>query len=65
MITDNPSLVEREATAATPKPSPIAGSEEQMPAAGPHSRPELTDHDKTPGSGMLPGDEDTNPSPTG
>jgi hypothetical protein len=37
----------------------------QMPAAGPHARPDLTDHDKTPGSGMFPSEEDTNPSPTG
>jgi hypothetical protein len=37
----------------------------QMPAAGPHARRELTDHDKTPGSGMLPSEDDTNPSPTG
>jgi hypothetical protein len=36
-----------------------------MPAAGPHARPDLTDPDKTPGSGMFPGEDDTNPSPTG
>jgi hypothetical protein len=37
---------------------------EQMPAAGPHAKPELTDPDKTPGAGTLPpadkeGDEDS------
>src|SRR4051812_45086199 len=36
-----------------------------MAAAGPHASPELTDEDKTPGCGMLPGKDDTNPSPTG
>jgi hypothetical protein len=55
---------DREATAAKSRPDPAA-AEGQTPAAGPHARPELTDHDKTPGSGMLPGDDDTNPSPTG
>jgi hypothetical protein len=33
--------------------------------AGPHARPELTDHDKTPGSGMLPEKDDPNAGPTG
>jgi hypothetical protein len=27
---------------------------EKMPPAGPHAKPELTDEEKTPGSGMLP-----------
>jgi hypothetical protein len=27
---------------------------EDMPPAGPHAKPELTDRDKTPGSGALP-----------
>jgi hypothetical protein len=27
---------------------------ERMPPAGPHAKPELTDKDKTPRSGMLP-----------
>lgn len=27
---------------------------EEMPAAGPHAKPELTDPDKTPGAGTLP-----------
>ena len=38
-----------------------------MPAAGPHARPELTDEDLTPGSGMLPkpGDADPNQQPSG
>ncbi|MGJ5175684.1 hypothetical protein ACQR16_02700 [Bradyrhizobium oligotrophicum] len=38
---------------------------EDMPAAGPHARPELTDKDKTPGTGILPEPGDSNPSPTG
>jgi hypothetical protein len=39
--------------------------EPETPAAGPHAREELTDHDKTPGCGMLPDLNDTNPGPTG
>jgi hypothetical protein len=35
------------------------------PAVGPHARAELTDYDKTPGCGMLPDEDDTNPCPTG
>jgi hypothetical protein len=38
----------RDKTDRAPKP------EEKMPAAGPHSKPELTDPDKTPGAGTLP-----------
>jgi hypothetical protein len=30
-----------------------AGRAETTPAEGPHARPELTDHTKTPGSGAL------------
>ena len=33
--------------------------------AGPHARPGLTDKDKTPGTGMLPEQDDPNPSPGG
>jgi hypothetical protein len=29
-------------------------SREQVPPAGPHAKPELTDEEKTPGSGVLP-----------
>jgi hypothetical protein len=29
------------------------------PPAGPHAKPELTDHDKTPGAGTLPSAGDT------
>ncbi|CAL74777.1 conserved hypothetical protein [Bradyrhizobium sp. ORS 278] len=36
-----------------------------IPPAGPHARPDLTDRDKTPGTGMLPEPDDSNPSPTG
>jgi hypothetical protein len=38
-----------------------------MPAAGPHARKDLTDYEKTPGSGMLPGpdeDEESNMQPS-
>ena len=39
------------------------------PPAGPHATPDLTDHGKTPGTGILPGDEegadDATESPTG
>ena len=37
----------------------------QPPTAGPHAAPELTDYEKTPGSGMLPEPDDPNISPTG
>jgi hypothetical protein len=57
------SLVDREA--ASPEPSVSDRAEGNMPAAGPHARSDLTDYDKTPGCGMLPSEEDTNPSPTG
>jgi hypothetical protein len=36
-----------------------------VPAPGPHAKPELTDPEKTPGSGMLPQADDPNESPTG
>jgi len=36
-----------------------------LPAPGPHARPELIDKDKTPGTGMLPDPDDNNPAPTG
>jgi hypothetical protein len=50
---------------APPKPSPTpAGSEQRdgaappfdpdFPAAGPHAKPELTNPDATPGTGLLP-----------
>lgn len=31
-----------------------AQADRKMPAAGPHARAQLTDHDKTPGTGALP-----------
>lgn len=37
----------------------------KAPPAGPHAKPELTDSDKTPGSGMLPEPDDPNASPSG
>jgi hypothetical protein len=42
-----------------------AEAEYELPVPGPHARPEMTDYDKTPGSGMLPDEADANPSPTG
>lgn len=45
-------------TRKNPKPA----RDDKMPPAGPHAKPELTDYEKTPGSGMLPGpdqDDDT------
>lgn len=30
---------------------------EKLPPAGPHAKPELTDHEKTPGTGSLPDDK--------
>lgn len=41
---------------------------EQPPPAGPHAKPELTNPDATPGSGMLPADnaeDDANAGPSG
>jgi hypothetical protein len=52
-----------EPRSATPEVKPPDAG--KMPPAGPHARPELTDKDKTPGSGMLPEPDDSNPSPTG
>jgi hypothetical protein len=43
---------------------PAKGNEDPLPA-GSHAAPELTDREKTPGSGMLPGDDDPNASPSG
>lgn len=42
-----------EATGATEKAAPQ--DHVKMPAAGPHARPELTNYDACPGSGVLPG----------
>jgi len=36
-----------------------------LPSAGPHARPDLTDYDKTPGSGILPRPDEDNTQPTG
>jgi hypothetical protein len=33
---------------------------EQMPAAGPHARPELTNFDACPGAGALPSEQEMN-----
>ena len=56
---------DRHAPSGVPEGRTTRRTTSQMPAAGPHARPDLTDHDKTPGSGMFPSEEDTNPSPTG
>ena len=36
----------------------------QQNPAGPHARPELTEEEKTPGSGMLPEPDDPNQGPS-
>lgn len=36
-----------------------------VPLEGPHARPDLTDYDKTPGSGILPRPGEENTQPTG
>jgi hypothetical protein len=57
-------LVDREIVSGRRDRSTSYRAQDWMPAAGPHARSELTDYDKTPGCGMLPSEEDTNPSPT-
>jgi hypothetical protein len=37
---------------------PAPAEEPAMPAAGPHAKPELTNPDLTPGTGMLPNAEE-------
>lgn len=40
--------------------------DEKMPPAGPHAKPELTDKDKTPRSGVLgEGEQQSTEAPTG
>jgi len=56
---------DRDAASAVPKADADRGNTAEMPPAGPHARPDLIDPDKTPSTGMLPSDDDTNPSPTG
>jgi hypothetical protein len=51
------------ATEKLGKPKPRIGP--NLPAPGPHARPELLDPEKTPGAGTLPEPDDPNPSPTG
>jgi hypothetical protein len=36
-----------------------------IPLPGPHARPELMNHEKTPGSGMLPDPDKSNEAPSG
>jgi hypothetical protein len=40
------------------RPAPGKPASRTMPPEGPHARPDLTDHEKTPGTGSLP-DPDT------
>lgn len=44
------------------KPTAPRSDEKQpdtdMPSAGPHAKPELTNHDATPGAGSLPDDSE-------
>jgi hypothetical protein len=48
------------------EPKPRVRSQPKTPTAGPHAKPELTDKDKTPGSGVLPeADETRTEAPTG
>lgn len=47
------------------KPDPKKPHPRPENSAGPHARPELTEKDKTPGSGMLPEPDDPNAGPTG
>ncbi len=50
------------------KPDASGETDDDMPPAGPHARPELTNPDATAGSGMLPAigaDEDPNAQPSG
>ncbi|MBS7538251.1 DUF2934 domain-containing protein [Ancylobacter lacus] len=62
---------ERDLGAASgPSATGEAGADDldDMPPAGPHARPELTNPDSTAGSGMLPAigaDEDPNAQPSG
>jgi hypothetical protein len=47
------------------RPQSEGDSSGPVNSAGPHAAPELTDTQKTPGSGMLPEPGDPNASPTG
>jgi hypothetical protein len=49
-----------------PRPQRTPSANETPPPAGPHAKPELTDKDKTPKSGVLPeADETQTEAPTG
>ncbi|MCK0196721.1 hypothetical protein MWN34_07315 [Ancylobacter sp. 6x-1] len=50
------------------KPETPPGRKPDVPPAGPHAQPHLTNPDATPGTGMLPPvgeDEDPNAQPSG
>lgn len=42
------------ASPQTPGKTDRAPSDNRIPAAGPHAKPDLTDYEKTPGTGSLP-----------
>jgi hypothetical protein len=47
-----------------PDKKPPSPAQQDNPA-GPHAKPELTEEEKTPGTGMLPEPGDPNPGPSG
>ncbi|MDO1585235.1 hypothetical protein [Rhizobium oryzicola] len=46
---------DKQAQKAVEKGDVLDATQKGTPAAGPHAREQLTDHDKTPGTGSLPG----------
>lgn len=65
-MTQDPGPDDNEASTPGTAPSETDKPRREAPnPAGPHVRPDLTDQDKTPGSGVLPEPGDANPSPTG
>ena len=48
-----------------PESDPKKKKQSDMPAAGRHATPALTDYDKTPGTGILPKSDEENVQPTG
>ncbi|MFD1746231.1 hypothetical protein ACFSE1_12225 [Rhizobium helianthi] len=45
---------DKNAQTAVEQPTGKATPDHSTPAAGPHAREQLTDHEKTPGTGSLP-----------
>lgn len=57
---------EKRTGAGAPGDSGASRAREGVPAAGPHAKPELTDKEKTPKSGVLPeAEENQVDAPTG